>query len=40
MKSGEIMKSKADNVELKKIGWMPEIVQEDQIERIFIFFGG
>ncbi len=40
MKSGEIMKSKADNVELKKIGWMPEIVQEDQIERIFANWGG
>ncbi len=35
MKKGEIMSSKADNADLKKIGWIPAIVEDEQIEDIF-----
>lgn len=40
MKSGEIIRSQADNAELKKMGWTPEIVEKKQIERVFSDWGG
>ena len=35
MKKGEIMSPKADNTDLKKIGWTPKIVTDEQVKGIF-----
>lgn len=32
---GEIITSRADNVSLKRLGWMPDIVENEQIEHVF-----
>lgn len=40
MKNGEIIKSRANNIALKNIGWIPEIVGEEKIEHIFANWGG
>lgn len=35
MKKGELMESQADNSELLRIGWKPQVTAEESIERIF-----
>lgn len=35
MKEGEIMESRADNIQLREIGWKPHIVEKEEIERMF-----
>ncbi len=40
MKNGEIMHSQADNMGLKKLGWIPCIVDKQSIEHVFSDWGG
>lgn len=35
VQKGEIISSRADNISLKKLGWMPGIVENAQIEQVF-----